>query len=92
MADWLGELNNQLAGRFKNKLCVYGLQPKLSTPTTVSGQLLLLGALAGEVYVFSIRWPEGRFEAQLSLELERNLDLKADHTRVSAEEGSLDLF
>ncbi len=31
MADWLGELNNQLAGRFKNKLCVYGLQPKLST-------------------------------------------------------------
>lgn len=92
LADWLGELSNQLAGRLKNKLSIYGLQPRLSTPTTVTGQLLLLGALAGEVYVFTIQWPEGRFEAQLSLELEEGLELRVDHALASAAEGSLNLF
>jgi CheY-specific phosphatase CheX len=92
LADWLGELSNQLAGRFKNKLSIYGLQPRLSTPTTVSGQMLLLGALAGEVYVLSVQWPDGRIEAQLSLQIEDSLELLEDHALASAEEGSLDLF
>jgi CheY-specific phosphatase CheX len=92
LVDWLGELSNQLAGRYKNKLAIYGLQPRLSTPTTVTGQLLQLGALAGEVYVFSVQWPGGSFEAQLSLELENGLELREDPALASAEEGSLNLF
>ena len=95
-ADWLGELSNQLAGRYKNKLAIYGLQPRLSTPTTVSGQLLLLGALAGEVHVFTVKWRNGPhigfFEAQLSLQIEDGLELQEDHALASAEEGSLNLF
>ena len=92
LADWLGELSNQLAGRFKNKLCQFGLQPQLTTPTTVSGKMLMLGALAGEVHVYSMRWPTGQFEAQLSLELDESLELRLDPALASAEEGSLDLF
>ncbi len=35
--DWLGELANQLAGRFKNKLVPYGRKLELGIPTVIQG-------------------------------------------------------
>lgn len=37
LEDWIGELANQLLGRFKNKLLPYGVSLGMSTPSTVSG-------------------------------------------------------
>lgn len=37
LQDWLGELANQLAGRFKNKVVPYGRKLELGIPTVIQG-------------------------------------------------------
>lgn len=37
LQDWLGELANQLAGRFKNKVVPYGRKFELGIPTVIQG-------------------------------------------------------
>lgn len=37
LQDWLGELANQLAGRFKNKVVPYGRKLELGVPTVIQG-------------------------------------------------------
>jgi CheY-specific phosphatase CheX len=37
LKDWLGELANQLAGRFKNKVVPYGRKLELGVPTVIQG-------------------------------------------------------
>lgn len=37
LSDWLGELANQLAGRFKNKIVPYGRKLELGVPTVIQG-------------------------------------------------------
>jgi CheY-specific phosphatase CheX len=37
VADWMGELTNQLLGRIKNKLLSYGVTLEMSTPTVIFG-------------------------------------------------------
>lgn len=44
LCDWSGELANQLLGRVKNRLLAHGLVIQQSTPTTLSGLDLRLGA------------------------------------------------
>jgi CheY-specific phosphatase CheX len=38
--DWLGEIANQVLGRFKNLLLAYDVKLELSTPSVVSGKSL----------------------------------------------------
>src|SRR5690606_12189079 len=40
IADWMGELSNQLLGRTKNKMLRYGVSFQMSPPTSVSGLML----------------------------------------------------
>lgn len=40
LADWMGELANQLLGRVKNRLVSYGLFVSMSTPTCLRGRRL----------------------------------------------------
>jgi chemotaxis protein CheX len=42
VADWAGEVVNQLLGRIKNRLSTYGLDFTTSTPTVVRGDRLQL--------------------------------------------------
>jgi chemotaxis protein CheX len=42
LADWAGELANQLLGRLKNRLCTLGLDFNQSMPTVVRGDRLKL--------------------------------------------------
>jgi CheY-specific phosphatase CheX len=42
VADWAGEVANQLLGRIKNRLSTYGLDFTTSTPTVVRGDRLQL--------------------------------------------------
>lgn len=93
--DWLGELSNQLAGRFKNKLAELGLRPRLSTPAVIAGQELETlrtgsGIQASECIV--AKYSEGEFLASLQLELDSELEIKASEATEVAGEGSLELF
>lgn len=90
--DWMGELANQLAGRLKNKLCAYGLQMNLSTPTTIQGNRLQLTSSALETFSVNAQFPMGGAIAQISLNVDPNLDLTEKPTESSSEEGSLELF
>jgi CheY-specific phosphatase CheX len=40
LADWMGELTNQLLGRVKNRLLRYGVALAMGTPTVVFGNAL----------------------------------------------------
>lgn len=90
--DWLGEFCNQLAGRLKNKLAVFGLQPNLSTPTTVVGQVLKISSRVGDHCLCQVTWGGGKFFAQLSLDLDEELHLVENKSLTSMAEGSLQLF
>ncbi len=90
--DWLGEMCNQLVGRLKNKLSVFGLQPKLSTPTSVSGRLLKVCSLVGDACAVRIHWDGGDFTAQMALELDDELVLVAREELEPMTEGSMHLF
>ncbi len=43
LADWAGEIGNQLIGRIKNRVGSLGLDFSISTPTVVRGDRLALG-------------------------------------------------
>lgn len=43
LADWIGELANQLLGRIKNKVRVHGIDFSVSTPVSLAGQELRSG-------------------------------------------------
>lgn len=90
--DWLGEFCNQLAGRLKNKLAVFGLQPKLSTPTTVVGKVIKISSRVDNLCLWQVTWNGGKLFAQMSLELDDELRLVEDKTLTSMAEGSLQLF
>ena len=42
ITDWIGELANQMLGRLKNKITIYGCSFSMSTPTTMSSNGLKL--------------------------------------------------
>lgn len=90
--DWLGELCNQLVGRLKNKLAIYGILPQMGTPVTVCGRELDLGAVGMEPIAWRVTWSKGHLQAMLTLEVEAELELVQDVSAASAAEGSLNLF
>lgn len=44
IADWSGEISNQLLGRIKNILCANDVKFDMGTPTTVSGKTMQIAA------------------------------------------------
>ena len=50
--DWIGELANQLLGRTKNKLLIYGLDLKLSPPVAITGENLRVQGTRGSSVIF----------------------------------------
>lgn len=88
--DWIGELANQLAGRFKNELVRWAVQTSLGTPVSVTCTALRLrdqhnlsqltfSSLAGPVYV----WIKAEEVAPIHLE---------QQTTDVLDEGELFLF
>lgn len=90
--DWLGELSNQLAGRFKNKLTTYGHAPNLTTPTIVKGAWLLVEPGETQSHLLVARFGEHVLAAQLILEISEGLQLEFVGESMSAAEGSMELF
>ncbi|EMB13605.1 chemotaxis protein CheX [Rhodopirellula europaea] len=90
--DWLGELANQLGGRFKNKLANYGVLPHLSTPTTVEGRYIQLSSTSAKTFALTAHFDGGSAIAQITLKIDDDLELNECESTPASEEGSLELF
>lgn len=87
--DWLGELNNQLVGRMKNRLIRWTPHLQISMPVPVVGFVKGRGATAG----WEVVWDGGRLTACLGVTVTPGVTLAADEpATAAAAEGSLVLF
>lgn len=89
--DWLGELSNQLAGRWKNKMSRYGVSPQMGAPVTVTGEGISLGVVGILPVIWTVAWDNGSAQAILTMELSDSFELTKSDADV-AEEGSMSLF
>ncbi|HEY5962268.1 MAG TPA: chemotaxis protein CheX [Polyangiaceae bacterium] len=78
-ADWLGELSNQLLGRFKRRLSPHGATFGLSTPVVILGERLRVVASAARKrsLVVCIASSIGRVEVWLEIEFRNGFELSA---------------
>lgn len=90
--DWIGELNNQIVGRLKNRLAVFGLNPQLGTPMSVSGSDLDLAAVGATPQTWTCEWSGHSLCTTLALDIHPQLRLDKNVEIEIAEEGSLSLF
>lgn len=95
IADWMGELSNQLLGRTKNKMLRYGVSFQMSPPTTVSG--LRLNITPHETS--SRGWMEvdtdnGALQVLVDFRCENEVLLSESNStdHVAASEGDMMLF
>ena len=86
--DWLGELNNQLVGRLKNRLLRSSVNLQVSPPVPVVGFVKDRGPTTGWV----VEWPSGRMTVYLGLSVTPGVTLADDDATEVAAEGSLILF
>lgn len=90
-SDWIGELSNQLVGRFKNKVVAYGPLLELALPSVICGKDLM-HCCQDEVAHWSTSWFGFQITAFLNLELEEGLCLDSEDQLSVADEGSLCFF
>jgi CheY-specific phosphatase CheX len=95
LADWSGELANQLLGRLKNQLLKYQIVINMSLPVVVCGDALKLLATARQItryYSFSSEL--GKVFIRLDMEMDSTLMLvpRDDEARGCIDEGELLLF
>ena len=90
LGDWLGELANQLVGRFKNKIAQYGILLNMGLPVTLSAETLQLTSHGEASWLVDCK--AFRLAATLSLHVNDDLRLVANAQSAVAEEGSLCLF
>jgi len=78
--DWLGELTNQLVGRFKRRIVPHGVEFSLGTPTLISGeQLRVLASFAHKPpLTVHLQSEIGRLEIWLEFELRDGYELSAE--------------
>jgi CheY-specific phosphatase CheX len=95
VADWMGELANQLLGRIKNKLVSHGVVLDMSTPTVMFGlEIARKDRRSGLRRYFEFRHDDQPLrvvlDAEVTDEFERCLSLKP--TEAGLPEGELALF
>jgi CheY-specific phosphatase CheX len=96
LADWSGELANQLLGRLKNQLLDYNLAIDMSLPVVIAGAELALPATARHLtqyYSFASDW--GRMLVRTELDLSPGLELVREagpSSKQRLDEGELLLF
>ena len=96
LADWCGELANQLLGRLKNRLIDYQVSLNMTLPVVISGGRFALPAKTRPVtryFCFVSDW--GKFFVRLEAEIGPNVELvrqaRPEAGRV-LDEGELLLF
>jgi CheY-specific phosphatase CheX len=78
--DWLGELANQLVGRFKRRISAHGVDFSLGTPTLISGERLqvLASFLHRPSLTVHLQSEIGRVEIWVEFELRDGCELSAE--------------
>jgi CheY-specific phosphatase CheX len=78
--DWLGELANQLVGRFKRRIVAHGVDFSLGTPTLISGERLhvLVSLSHKPPLTVHLQSAIGRVEIWLEFELRDGCELSAE--------------
>jgi CheY-specific phosphatase CheX len=78
--DWLGELANQLVGRFKRRISPHGVTFSLGTPTVIVGDRLrvAIGRARERSIVVRLQSTTGRVEIWLEFELRDGCELSAE--------------
>ena len=89
--DWVGELGNQLVGRFKNKLAKYGHLIDMGLPSVICGKELRHGT-DNRSGCWHLRWFDFDIHALLNLDVEDGMNLQVVEEEDVAEEGSLCFF
>ena len=87
-SDWLGELNNQLVGRMKNRLLRSSVNLQISPPVPVVGFTRDRRAVVG----WEVEWAGGRLTACLGLTVAPGVAFETDDAVEVAAEGTLCLF
>ena len=88
--DWVGELANQLGGRFKNRLNAYGVKLELGLPMSVEGKDIALNN--AEYMQFRFITESGNFITALQAYVEPDDVWRMESALDSAQEGSVELF
>jgi chemotaxis protein CheX len=77
VADWAGELSNQLLGRLKNRFHSVGVDISLSTPVVFAGKELR--HYCNETAIRrTLRFEEGRILVELMASLDRDFEIPAN--------------
>lgn len=87
--DWVGELANQLVGRLKNHLILYGVDISLGTPTILRGHEVRPIA---DTQTIAFRGPAGAARLTVQADIEFDLAARVQSTDPGLLEGELVLF
>ena len=90
-SDWMGEMGNQLVGRFKNKVAAYGLLINMGLPSVICGRDLHHGS-ENRAGCWHLSWKGIEISGLLSLDINNDLYLEPVEEHSVAEEGSLCFF
>lgn len=93
--DWVGELANQLLGRFKNALLDYGVVLNMATPIAITGSELRFHAHdCDESWTVSFQHDGGEVWSRIQAHIGPSFELTKveQEERPSAVEGELVLF
>lgn len=95
IADWMGELSNQLLGRTKNKMLRYGVAFQMSPPTAVSGLMLNIAPHEpGSRAWMEVETSAGPLQVLVDFRCEHEVLLSESDSseHVAASEGDMMLF
>ncbi|OYP37520.1 hypothetical protein [Rhodopirellula sp. MGV] len=90
--DWIGELANQLFGRFKNHLVEYGVDCELGIPIAGEGVQKTCLACGDGASTLVVNTKAGCVEAIFKAEIDPDLRWTRNAVSVASEEGSIELF
>ena len=90
--DWLGELNNQVVGRLKNKMVRHSVSVQMSTPVVTSGSSLDFSSKCDHSSRWIVQWEGGTLMAFLSLNVSPELEFAPPEAESVSDEGSLIFF
>lgn len=90
--DWIGELGNQLAGRFKNKLEQYGIKTQLTTPAIITGRALSVSTPSTVHFSVVAATCGCHLMTRLNIELNPQLEIQVLNKSASMVEGAIELF
>ncbi|MCC9604007.1 chemotaxis protein CheX [Stieleria sp. JC731] len=90
--DWVGELTNQLAGRFKNNLAAFHVDCQMGLPVSVQGLQLGFTTGCSEQTILAVQMSLGTVIVLLHVNITDDSSWEHHPDLVCADEGSLHLF